>query len=188
MTAFLYGMSVGFSYALSLDNATSGDAFPPIAIGALSYTLGAVAFLNLANPDRGDLPLALAITSYLPTTTLLVANVAFDNPDGKKTALATAAAGLISVPIAVLAARELNLDPGDTQLVRDSGFWGLALATTGILGFGGTTDDLSRSGARTTSNRPATPSPPRACSASTAGSASERSPPTTPRSRSSGSG
>ena len=139
VTAFLYGMSVGFSYSLSLDNTTSGQVFPPVAIGALAYTLGAVAFLNLAHPDRGDLPLALAITSYLPTTTLLVANATLDNPDGRKTALATAAAGLISVPIAVFAAHELDLDPGDTQLVRDSGFWGLALATTGILGFGGTT-------------------------------------------------
>jgi hypothetical protein len=33
----------------------------------------------------------------------------------------------------------LDLDPGDTQLVRDAGFWGLVLGTTGTLGFGGTT-------------------------------------------------
>jgi hypothetical protein len=140
VTAFLYGMSVGFSYSLSLNSQTSGTALPPIAIGALSYTLGAVAFLSLAHPDRGDLPLALAITSNLPTTTLLVANVAFTDPDGRKTALATAAAGLLSIPIAIVATRELDLDPGDTQLVRDSGFWGLVLATTGMLGFGGSTD------------------------------------------------
>jgi hypothetical protein len=140
VTAFLYGMSVGFSYSLSLDQQRAGDVLPPIAIGALVYTLGAVAFLNLAHPDRGDLPLALGITSTLPTTTLLVANVAFDHPDARKIALATAAAGLISVPAAVMAAHELNLDPGDTQLVRDCGFWGLLLATTGTLGFGGSTD------------------------------------------------
>lgn len=139
ITAFLYGTSVGFSFALSLNNPSDGSAFPPIALGALSYTLGAVAFLNLADPDRGDLPLALAITSYLPTTTLLVADAASDNPDSKRVALATAGVGILSVPLAVLAAHELDLDPGDTQLVRDAGFWGLVLGTTGMLGFGGST-------------------------------------------------
>jgi hypothetical protein len=134
-TAFLYGLSVGYSYALSLDK--ESDGVPAIAIGALGYTLGAVAFLSLANPDRGDLPLALAITSYLPTTALLVSDAAFDHPSSKKTALATATAGLVSIPLAVYAAHELDLDPGDTQLVRDGGFWGLVLATTGTLGFGG---------------------------------------------------
>ena len=134
-TAFLYGLSVGYSYAISLDNASNG--LPAVAIGALSYTLGTVVFLNAANPDRGDLPLALAITSYVPTTTLLAANAFIDHPSSKNTALATATAGLLSVPIAIYATHELDLDPGDTQLVRDSGFWGLVLATTGMLGFGG---------------------------------------------------
>jgi len=46
---------------------------------------------------------------------------------------------LLSIPIAVVAAQHLNLDPGDTQLVRDAGFWGLALSTVGTLGFGGRT-------------------------------------------------
>jgi hypothetical protein len=139
ISAFLYGASVGFSFALSLDNPSSDAALPPIALGALSYTVGAVAFLSLADPDRGDLPLALAITSYLPTTTLLVADTVSDNPDSKKIAAATAGVGLLSVPIAVIAAHELNLDPGDTQLVRDAGFWGLVLGTTATLGFGGST-------------------------------------------------
>ena len=56
----------------------------PVAIGAIAYTVGAVAYLISADPDRGDLPLALAITSFLPTTTLLVANIATDHPDDKK--------------------------------------------------------------------------------------------------------
>ena len=138
-TAFLYGMSVGFSYGLSNDHQTDGNTLPPIAIGALAYTLGAVVFLNTANPDRGDLPLALAITSYMPTTTLLVGNLVFDHPNGRKVAFATAVTGLVSVPIAVYAAHEFDLDPGDTQLVRDAGFWGLVLGTSGMLGFGGKT-------------------------------------------------
>jgi hypothetical protein len=141
-TAFLYGLSIGFSYSLSLDNPSSGAALTPIAIGALAYTAGAVAFLNLANPDRGDLPLALAITSYIPTTTLLFADAAFDNPSSKRVAGATVVAGVVSIPIAVIAAKELDLDPGDTQLVRDAGFWGLVLGTTGTLAFGGSTTNF----------------------------------------------
>jgi hypothetical protein len=140
VTAFLYGMSLGTSFALSRDSSAS-DATGPIAIGALSYTVGAVAFLH-TDPDRGDLPLALAITSYLPTTTLLASTAFLDNPDGKSVSLAVAGAGLLSVPIAVLAADRLNLDPGDTQLVRDAGFWGLVLATTGTLGFGTKTEEV----------------------------------------------
>jgi hypothetical protein len=136
-TAFLYGMSVGFSFALS---EPSGDAsVAPVAIGALAYTIGAVAYLNIGEPDRGDLPLALAITSFVPTTTLLVANIASENPNQRNVALLTAGAGLLSVPVAIVAARNLDLDPGDTQLVRDAGFWGLVLGTTGMLAFGGST-------------------------------------------------
>ncbi|HET6282577.1 MAG TPA: hypothetical protein VFH73_16555 [Polyangia bacterium] len=138
VTAFLYGMSVGFTYTLGQSNGSNADA-APVALGALAYTLGAVGYLNAGNPDRGDLPLVLAITSYVPTTTLLVANIAYDNPDARNTAYAVAAAGLVAAPLAVLAASKLDLDPGDTQLVRDAGFWGLVLGTTGMLGFGGET-------------------------------------------------
>ena len=134
VTSFLYGMSVGFSFALGA-NGDSGVG--PVAIGAVAYTVGAVAYLNLGNPDRGDLPLALAITSFVPTTVLLVANVASEHPDEEKLGIATGVAGLLTVPIAIIAARNLDLDPGDTQLVRDAGFWGLVLGTTGMLGFGG---------------------------------------------------
>jgi hypothetical protein len=137
-TAFLYGMSVGFSLALASDD-NGGGSVAPVAIGALAYTLGAVAYLSAGNPDRGDLPLALAITSFFPTTVLLVANVASDNPDEKNVALMTAGAGLLSVPIAIVTARRMDLDPGDMQLVRDAGFWGLVLGTTSMLAFGGET-------------------------------------------------
>jgi hypothetical protein len=136
-TAFLYGMSVGFSFALS--EPSSNASVAPVAIGALAYTIGAVAYLNLGEPDRGDLPLALAITSFVPTTTLLVANISSDHPNQRNVALLTAGAGVLSVPVAILAARNLELDPGDTQLVRDAGFWGLVLGTTGMLAFGGNT-------------------------------------------------
>jgi hypothetical protein len=139
VTSFLYGMSLGLSFALSQDSQSASDVLTPVALGAIAYTLGSVAFLKLANPDRGDLPLALAITSYVPTTTLLVLSAVDAHSNGRTTGAATAVAGLLSIPIAVVAAQHLNLDPGDTQLVRDAGFWGLALATVGTLGFGGHT-------------------------------------------------
>jgi hypothetical protein len=139
VTAFLYGMSVGFSLALSHDTRTASDVLTPVALGAVAYTLGAVGFLKLTNPDRGDLPLALAITSYLPTTTLLVMTALDPHSNGHATGAVTALAGLLSVPVAVIAAQHLDLDPGDTQLVRDAGFWGLLIATVGTLGFGGST-------------------------------------------------
>jgi hypothetical protein len=139
VTSFLYGMSLGLSFSLSQNSNTASDVLTPVALGAIAYTLGSVAFLKLANPDRGDLPLALAITSYIPTTTLLVLSAADANPNGRTTGMATTVAGLLSIPIAVVAAQHLDLDPGDTQLVRDAGFWGLALSTVGMLGFGGHT-------------------------------------------------
>ena len=143
VTAFLYGMSVGLSLALSQNQQSSSDVLTPVALGAVAYTLGAVAFLKLANPDRGDLPLALAITSYVPTTTLLLMSASDSHASSRTTGAATAVTGLVSIPIAVLAARHFALDPGDTQLVRDAGFWGLALSTVGMLGFGGRTSSGS---------------------------------------------
>jgi hypothetical protein len=139
VTSFLYGMSVGASFAISQHANRASEVLTPVALGAIAYTLGSVAFLKLANPDRGDLPLALAITSYVPTTALLITTAAYDDNTGRTTGAITAIAGIASVPIAVLAARNLTLDPGDMQLVRDAGFWGLALSTIGMLGFGGNT-------------------------------------------------
>jgi hypothetical protein len=141
VTAFLYGMSVGFSFALSQDTHNGSDVLAPVAVGAIVYTLGSVAFLKTANPDRGDLPLALAITSYAPTTTLLLISALDPHAKSTTASAATAAAGVLSIPVAIVAARNLQLDPGDTQLVRDAGFWGLALSTVGMLGFGGGTSD-----------------------------------------------
>ncbi|HMF41007.1 MAG TPA: tetratricopeptide repeat protein [Polyangia bacterium] len=134
-TAFLYGMSVGFSFTLSQSSGSQSVA--PIALGAIAYTVGAVAYLNAGNPDRGDLPLALGITSFVPMTSFLLYNIGKDKPNAHTAALITAGTGLASVPVAIVAAHNLDLDPGDTQLVRDAGFWGLVLGSTGMLAFGG---------------------------------------------------
>jgi hypothetical protein len=144
VTSFLYGLSVGFSYGISTfdDGENESAATAAMALGAITYTAGSVGYLTLANPSRGDLPLALGIASVLPTTTLLAANLA-DNPDDENVALATAATGLLSIPVALAATHYLDLDPGDTQLVRDAGFWGLVLGVSGTLGFAGTTESFS---------------------------------------------
>jgi hypothetical protein len=141
VTAFLYGMSVGLSFSLSQDSKTASSVLTPVALGAVAYTLGAVGFLQLENPDRGDLPLALGITSYVPTTALLAITAADPHASGHTTGTATTVAGLLSIPFAVLAARNFDLDPGDAQLVRDAGFWGLALSTLGTMGFAGHRED-----------------------------------------------
>jgi hypothetical protein len=153
VTSFLYGMSVGLSFSLSSDAQTTSGVLTPIALGAIAYTVGSVAFLKLANPDRGDLPLALAITSYVPTTTLLLMSAADPDASSRTVGTATAIAGVASIPMAVLAARTFDLDPGDTQLVRDAGFWGLALGTLGTLGFAGTSSDYQYGSYREPSGR-----------------------------------
>jgi hypothetical protein len=137
VTSFLYGMSVGLSFALSQEEQTTSSVLTPMAVGAVVYTLGAVAFLNFANPDRGDLPLTLAITSYIPTTMLMAITAADPDASGRTLSTLLAVSGVVSIPTAVLAAHYFDLDPGDTQLVRDAGFWGLVLSTVGTLGFGG---------------------------------------------------
>jgi hypothetical protein len=152
VTAFIYGLSVGVSFSL----AQGGDASagPPV-VGALAYTAAAVIFLSTTNPDRGDLPLTLAITSYVPTATLLVSDLALPNMSSRNRALTVASAGLLSLPIAVVAAHDFDLDPGDTQLVRDSAFWGLVLATTGTLWLG-TGSPIDTEGIGSTANGPST--------------------------------
>ena len=141
VTSFLYGLSVGFSFSLSLDSNSSQNQLPPVALAAVAYTVGGLAYLQLGEPDRGDLPLALAVSFFMPTTTLLAANVASENPDSQKVAAATAIVGLLSIPVAIVAARQFDPDPGDMQLVRDSMFWGLVLGTTSSLAWGGETID-----------------------------------------------
>jgi len=143
VTSFLYGLTVGLAYWQGLPDEDSSpygtearSPAIPMVVGALSYTAGAVAFLSLAKPDRGDLPLALAITSYVPTTALLVVDATSSEGNERSPALAFAISATLALPAAVLATRSLDLDPGDTQLVRDAGFWGLVLGFSGTLGFG----------------------------------------------------
>lgn len=153
-TAFLYGLSVGFAYSIAQDENQDGSAVvPPMVVGALAYTLGAVAYLGTARPDRGDLPLALGVASYVPTTAILAANAASNNVDPQTGALLFAVSGTLAVPAALLATWKLDLDPGDAQLVRDAGFWGLVLATTGALGFAGSKPDDPFTGYRQPSGR-----------------------------------
>ena len=132
VTSFIYGASLG----VSLGIATRSNDAGPVVLGALAYTGASVAFLAAANPDRGDLPLALGIVSYVPMTTLLFSAAAYPHASSKDQAVATTVSSVVSLPLAVVAAQHLDLDPGDTQLIRDAAFWGLVLSVTGTEGFG----------------------------------------------------
>jgi hypothetical protein len=135
-TAFSYGGSVGFSYALALKSSSTASILGPVVLGAGIYTLGAVGYLLKADPDRGDLPLLLSITSYLPTTMAFALSSMAPNLDPGLTGWLVAGTGTVAIPIALLAAYYLDLDPGDMQLVRDAGFWGMVLGLAGAAGFG----------------------------------------------------
>ena len=113
----------------------------PVALGAVAYTVGAVAYLQLGEPDRGDLPLALAISSLHADDDAAGRQHRQRQSRIREGRAVTAIVGLLSIPVAIVAARQLDLDPGDMQLVRDAGFWGLVLGTTGMLAFGGSTGD-----------------------------------------------
>ncbi len=80
ITAFMYGASVGISYASANPRPDAPSVMLPIVVGSLAYTAGAVAFLHSADPDRGDLPLVLAVSSYVPTGTLLTLMALWPNP------------------------------------------------------------------------------------------------------------
>ena len=138
-TAFVYGASVGLSFTMAADSNDSGEVVLPIIAGATIYTGLALGYLSAAKPDRGDLPLALGISSYVPLTALLLTNTSPDWSNAKTKSLVVALAGTVAVPAAAIAAYNLNLDPGDTQFVRDAAFWGLALSVLGTEAWGGTT-------------------------------------------------
>lgn len=136
VTAFLYGLQVGSWYSMSIETRDNGEAIGPVVAGASAYTLLSILYMSFGQPDRGDLPLFLAIASYIPATALLISK---SNPgwhDARQKALAAGIAGTVAIPVAVVATRYLDLDPGDTQLTRDAGFWGMVLGVSGMLGFG----------------------------------------------------
>jgi hypothetical protein len=129
-TAFLYGLATGAAFSGAID---SGDSpLPAMVTGSLLYTGLAVAYVNTATLDRGDLPLVLAITSYLPVTAGLVVLINQNESDETAGGL-IAGSGLVSLPLAYWAAASTDLDPGDTQLVRDLGFWCAVWGVTGAL-------------------------------------------------------
>ena len=129
-TAFLYGLATGAAFSGAID---SGDSpLPAMVTGSLLYTGLAVAYVNTATLDRGDLPLVLAITSYLPITAGLVTLTTRNESDETAGGL-IAGSALVSLPLAYWAAASTDLDPGDTQLVRDLGFWCGVWGVTGAL-------------------------------------------------------
>jgi hypothetical protein len=129
VSAFLYGLSTGASFGLATD---TDNIIGSMVVGSILYTgLGAL-YVNTAQVDRGDLPLVLGIASYVPLTATFI-TLAADTNSGKAAATAVTAAGLVALPAAYWAGSVTDLDPGDTQLVRDAGFWGTIWGVTTAL-------------------------------------------------------
>jgi hypothetical protein len=131
ISAFIYGLSTGASFGGATKSA---NVVAPMVVGALAYTSLAALYVNTAPVDRGDLPLALGITSYIPLTAGLVA-LTTDQDPGPAAATVITASAIVALPIAYYAAAHTDLDPGDTQLVRDSGFWGVIIGASSALAY-----------------------------------------------------
>jgi hypothetical protein len=132
VTAFIYGLSTGLTAGLAID--PDLNSAPALMVGgAVAYTGLALTYVSTSKVDRGDLPLTLAITAYAPLTAALAA-LATQWSSPKAVGGAVAGSALLAIPIAVFAARHTDLDPGDTQLVRDAGFWGLATSFVATFG------------------------------------------------------
>jgi hypothetical protein len=129
ISAFIYGLSTGASFGGATN---SNNIVAPMVVGALAYTSLAAIYVNTAQVDRGDLPLALAITSYIPLTAGLV-TLTTETDNGRAAASVISVSAVVALPIAYYAAAHSDLDPGDTQLVRDSGFWGAVIGASSAL-------------------------------------------------------
>jgi hypothetical protein len=120
ISGFVFGLTTGFSFAGASE---ADNPLAPMAAGALIYTGLAALYVNTAKIDRGDLPLVLTISLYLPSTAGLIA-LATETESPRAAGGVIVGAGLVALPLAYWAAASTDLDPGDTQLVRDAGFWG----------------------------------------------------------------
>jgi hypothetical protein len=138
-TMFSYGLGSGVAFATGY-KCEAGCLAGAVAAGAAVFGGSALYYLFKMNPDRGDLPLIMAITSYLPLTTTFISILA--DADGEVIPLATSIASLVALPLALTLGYNTDLDPGDTQLVRDSLFWGIGFGLAGYVGFG-VTDDMT---------------------------------------------
>lgn len=132
-TAFLYGAGVGIAHATAIRRPDAATLILPPIVTSFAYAAWATSLLFFFPLDRGDLPLVLGVTGYVPLATYLALLALWPNPDLEAVSLLTAGAGTAALPLAALLAMTSALDPGDTQLTRDAGFWGMALTLTGAL-------------------------------------------------------
>jgi hypothetical protein len=136
VSAFLYGLSTGAAFGQATGQS---NIVGSMVAGSLLYTGLGMVYVNTAKVDRGDLPLTLAISSYVPLTAGFIA-LATNTTSSHASASAVVASGLVALPAAFWLASVTDLDPGDTQLVRDCGFWGAVWGVTTALA---TTDNPS---------------------------------------------
>jgi hypothetical protein len=139
VSAFLYGLSTGATFGAATE---SDNVIGWAVVGSLFYTGLSMLYVNTAKVDRGDLPLTLAISSYVPLTAGFI-TLAAQPSSGSGSAGVVAASGLLALPAAYWAASVSDLDPGDTQLVRDAGFWGAVWGVTTALATDDTLSDRS---------------------------------------------
>ena len=131
-TLFTQGIIAGASL-LNTDYFNDADesAFLVPAMTGLSYALFAAYTLGDEELTRGDIPLIDGLSVYLPTHTLLLTNGLFwDNLDSDIYPWLYFGTSVASLPLAYAISGHFDPDPGDTQLIRDSVFWG------GLFGWG----------------------------------------------------
>lgn len=130
ITAWIYGTTTGVALGLISSPMDRGEITLGTTIGGMVlYPLLASLYAWRGRPDRGDLPLMLSTMLYIPTTALLITAMA--NATGEQIAGAVAVSSLGALIPAFLLGRYTDVDPGDMQLIRETGFW-IGGVTAGI--------------------------------------------------------
>ena len=120
-TMFTYGLGNGAALAAG-SGCEGGCVAGMMAASGAVFGGASLYYLLNGNVDRGDLPLAMAVTAYLPAAIMFTGFIA--EQDSEAQALTTGLVGVAALPIGLALAAATDVDPGDTQLVRDSIFWG----------------------------------------------------------------
>jgi len=129
-TLFSYGLGTGAALAAGLE---CGGGCISGLMAASAGAFGGAGLYSLfgATPDRGDLALIMGVSAYLPMTasfaSLIIGGAAVEN-----ISLTAGVVGLGALPIGLALAHFTDLDPGDTQLIRDSIFWGALFGIAGV--------------------------------------------------------
>jgi hypothetical protein len=130
VTAAAYGITVGLAFDAVLIHSSNETVIPPILL-AVGFGGSAALYAAFGSPDRGDYPLALTIMAGVPAAALMITAIASGpytsagrNIGNAPYGVAVGVGGVAAVPLALLLAAYVDVDPGDMQLVRDAGALG----------------------------------------------------------------